>query len=49
MDWYASLQTTIDMFFTYLPMITMLGGVAVIVLLIKKMMPKTRGKKGGLF
>lgn len=49
MDWYASLQATIDMFFAYLPIITMLGGVAVVILLIKKMLPKPKGSRKGLF
>jgi len=49
MDWYTSLQTTIDLFFRYLPLIDMLAFLAIVILIFKKMMPKSRGKKRGFF
>jgi hypothetical protein len=42
MDWYSSLQAFIDMYFTYLPTLTMLGFAAILMLLLRKMAPKTR-------
>ena len=44
-DWYATLQSAIDFYFINLQSLTMLEYFAVVLLLIKKLIPG--GKKGG--